>query len=223
MKTREDIINTALRKAKMSRASGANLEAYIPEYDLHLAVLLKAFPYPFQFQIIMPEELEEVSPEVKLGFKYSYRLNTPNNSDILEILSLHRDSSFPALSASQARRFGLNFDPRENGIDTNPRRDYIFVGGILHTNTVPTEILAKRVPDPSIFSPEFKLYLIYTLASELASEVKKDDVLHARLQRQALEACKEATSFLVGTQTDPQYAAIVDYIKRFYTVSSLGY
>lgn len=216
MNTYVDIINAALQLAGHSQFSAEQIEAnYKALYDLHLDTMLSKHDWLFTLEIIDITDDNKLDDEMSIGWNYQYKM--PDN--VINVISDGNDRSINYLSPVDSIRSGLTPPTVETYSSGRLRSNFVFTNGVLHSDNEVTRALVSIDVEPRSMEINFKMALIYKLASIFAMTLEQDRELKRELERESITNLTNAALMNKGQPADPRLRAIYDWILEFRVAS----
>lgn len=217
MKTYLDIINNALLIAGHSQTSAEIAETeYKPIYDLHLREMLAKQDWLFAFEIFYLNENNRLDEDAAMDLGWAYRYKLPDN--VINVISDGRSRPYEALSPLESLQSGLTPPTVETFVE-NLRSNFVFTGGVLHSDTEVSKILASIDVEPSVMSPPFATALVYKLAGIFALILESSIEKKRAFEREYKSHMSNAIIRNNGRPADPRLRAIYEWIVEFRVAS----
>ena len=213
--TKLDIINEARKAAGVGVIGSIDAELDTKTYEFHLDDLLAERPWLFTISRGRDTSLTTDGPD--LGYRYKYRLSVSDVIDVLDINPMQKFNSILATNPREALKYGLAVDfPGEEFLRTENADGFVFVDGILHTDSPVTEYVYRRTVDPSVMNASFRLLLIYTLAERYVSDTHENPTRQQFIRSEKRKQHTKAAYQDNRPPADPYYRALYNWIRHFY-------
>lgn len=211
MATELDIINLARFRGGKGEISESDLKSQTFVYDLILGDLLEEREW--LFTLAVSNNLILTKPAIDLGYKFVYSLGD-NNVENVEAINFSSSIDLASLSVRRAVEYGLAVDP----IGESPRvssKEFLFVNGLLHTNTEVKTVVYKRNVKPVNMPDSFRNLLAWCLAEHYAMTPGKDLERIDNIRREKKMAHRRATRFESRNTNDPQLESIRKFRQQY--------
>ena len=195
--TKNDIISLSLESAAQIRVPPDQLTHFDTMYELMKESMLKERPW--LFTLAVTTDLQPTEEGGERGFRYKYLVP----KDCVDVLMLNPDSAFPpTLSPDIARTVGISIDP-ESYPYGNLRPKYVFVDGVLHTDTTVTKLLYKKDAPEAEWPGDFSLALMWSLAEFIATTRSQKREIVAKARQMKREYTLKAIRPILDVGPDP--------------------
>lgn len=219
MRTIEDIINFSLNKAGRMDKEASEMTQELKIYDIYLRDLLEERNWVWSFGTT--RSVTQTEDGNDLGFKYRYRIG----ADAEEVVAINFGSNIglAGLSIHESLRAGYAIDPIGEPEGIPGDNSFVFINGVLHSNSEVTSVIFKKIPDPVEMPTPFKILLAWKMATHFVIEPGGDrdrqDTINSELRKAHLRACR----FETRKPTDPQLLEVYNYVKTLRTETYLRY
>ena len=213
MRTEEEVINFARNLAGLHKQSTAGLEIDKINYSAYLESLISERPWVFAYSIT--NKVVETNDGNDLGYTYKYRLGV-DAQDVIGLGDIPVSSNIATLSPRQASRYGYAVDPLSDRVGTLPAGDFLFVNGVLHTNSPVEKVIYKRNVTPELMEPDFKMLLAHTLGMYFAmtpgADLERRGFIKSERENYHIRACRRDTA----SHSDPQIRELANFLRSYY-------
>ena len=219
MNTVLEIVNEARRRTKNGPIPADQLNEYQGTYDLILGDLLEERSWLFTINIT--ERLTTTTDGADLGYTNKYILPT----DAIDVMDID-DGNFQEGTASirEGLRAGVALDhPSDRAISYTAHRQFVFLNGILHTDSQPRRIVYRQRITPDRMPYRFKRLLVLALAIQFERDFNGDPNHIASLRSELKQQYVRATRQETQRPHDPYLQGIYDWLIEYEANSRLGY
>ena len=169
---KSDLINLALQISGSPPVTNDQQVQYKPAYDMILESLLAERPWLFTLKLLT--RLDIAHNSVDLRYKYRYQL--PSDAVGVVNTDLKNLSFLQGMSVESALEIGYDIPLPEDRVHSPTNSSYIFLNGVLHSDTEITQIIYRREVKPEIMTPEFRELFAYKLGHFIASAAKDHEL-----------------------------------------------
>ena len=212
-----NLINDARAEGQEAELSSSELAEDLRHYDRYLKGAL-AEPHNWLFAFGIAENINQTQDGNNLGYRFRYRLGVPAE----DVIAVNPETRIRF--RSEASAFGVGYVLGDDGsLDYGRGKSgsFIFIDGILHTDDIVKQVIYKRKVEPRSMEENFRQMLIYRLARFYNRTGKKDRDTEAYLKRLEMSSHKKAIAINRRKPQDSQLALIYDFLRRFYTETSV--
>ena len=201
-----EIINLAFLLAGTPTASESVVDKYKTIYTQLLSELLSERDWLFTLN--KTNKLNPIKVETDLGYSFTYQLP----SDAIGVL-IPKSNQMINVNPQEALRMGYTVSRIGLHQEAN---DYIFLNGVLHSNSELTEVVYRRRVPADRLPAEFRALLINKIAVIVARSVTKDFNIADRLASEIPNLHKRAIRDEISRPSDPFLAGLYDWLHLFY-------
>lgn len=213
--TKSQLINHALELAEQTAVDSSLQENYEATFNLYYSDFIKKRPWGFAHSIVT--NLQTTNDGADLGYKYKYSLGNIDAEEVLDINFQDRGLNVNRFrSREEALDFGYTL-PDDAILGANDTKNFIYISGVLHSDTVVTKALIKKQVDITALTPESTILFATILAKVFAKTItRKQDVI-TRLERDELDAWVNATRKENQEAQNPQLRGVFEWLNAYYS------